>query len=307
MLAQQRQSRIAERVHRTGAVRVAELVDEFGVSDMTIRRDLETLAERGLVAKVHGGATAVDFGSTTEPGFAVKKVRQEAEKEAIAAAAAGLVGPGQAVALSAGTTTWTLAHRLTDIAELTVVTNSVPVADVFYRSGRADQTVILTGGVRTPSDALVGPFAVASLEKVNVDTVFLGVHGMSARAGFTTPNLLEAETVSTLAAKGRRMVVVADHTKWDVVGIATIAALDDADVIVTDSLLEESARKILAEHVEQIITAPTPVAPTRLPPPPDIESASRSRSQAGAASGASPRTGGSFAPAVPKKDEKSNK
>ena len=256
MLAQQRQSRIAERVHRTGAVRVAELVDEFGVSDMTIRRDLETLAERGLVAKVHGGATAVDFGSTTEPGFAVKRVRQESEKEAIAAAAAGLVGPGQAVALSAGTTTWTLAHRLTDIAELTVVTNSVPVADVFYRSGRADQTVILTGGVRTPSDALVGPFAVASLEKVNVDTVFLGVHGMSARAGFTTPNLLEAETVSTLAAKGRRMVVVADHTKWDVVGIATIAALGDADVVVTDSLLDESARKVLAEHAEQIITAP---------------------------------------------------
>ncbi|GAB3997293.1 hypothetical protein GCM10029992_19760 [Glycomyces albus] len=109
------------------------------------------------------------------------------------------------------------------------------------------------------------------------------MHGMSARAGFTTPNLLEAETVSTLAAKGRRMVVVADHTKWDVVGIATIAALDDADVVVTDSLLDESARKILAEHVEQIITAPTPVTPP-----------------AGAASGASPRTRGSFAPAAPK-------
>lgn len=256
MLAQQRQSRIAERVHRIGAVRVAELVEEFGVSDMTIRRDLETLAERGLVAKVHGGATAVDFGSTSEPGFAVKQVRQEPEKEAIAEAAARLVGPGQAVALSAGTTTWTLAHRLTDVADLTVVTNSVPVADVFYRSGRADQTVILTGGVRTPSDALVGPFAVASLERVNVDTVFLGVHGMSARAGFTTPNLLEAETVATLAEKGRRLVVLADHTKFDVVGIATIAALADADVVVTDSRLDEEAREALAEHVDQVVLAP---------------------------------------------------
>ncbi len=259
MLAQQRQSRIAERVHRTGAVRVAELVDEFGVSDMTIRRDLETLAERGLVAKVHGGATAVDFGSTSEPGFAVKQVRQEAEKAAIAEAATGLVGPGQAIALSAGTTTWTLAHRLTDVPDLTVVTNSVPVADVFYKSGRPDQTVILTGGVRTPSDALVGPFAVASLERVNVDTVFLGVHGMSARAGFTTPNLLEAETVATLAEKGRRLVVLADHTKFDVVGIATVAALSDADVIVTDTGLGEEARKILAEHVERIVLSSTTV------------------------------------------------
>jgi DeoR/GlpR family transcriptional regulator of sugar metabolism len=258
MLAQQRQSRIAERVHRTGAVRVAELVEEFGVSDMTIRRDLETLAERGLVAKVHGGATAVDFGSTSEPGFAVKQVRQEHEKQAIADAAATLVGPGQAIALSAGTTTWTLAHRLTDVPDLTVVTNSVPVADVFYRAGRADQTVILTGGVRTPSDALVGPFAVASLEKVNVDTVFLGVHGLS-----TTPNLLEAETVATLAAKGRRLVVVADHTKFEVVGIATIASLDDADVIVTDSLLDEEARRALAEHVDQVVLAPVPDARRR--------------------------------------------
>ncbi|WP_051325587.1 DeoR/GlpR family DNA-binding transcription regulator [Glycomyces tenuis] len=271
MLAQQRQSRIAERVHRTGAVRVAELVEEFGVSDMTIRRDLETLAERGLVAKVHGGATAVDFGSTSEPGFAVKQVRQEAEKEAIAEAAAGLVGPGQAIALSAGTTTWTLAHRLTDVADLTVVTNSVPVADVFYRSGRSDQTVILTGGVRTPSDALVGPFAVASLERVNVDTVFLGVHGMSARAGFTTPNLLEAETVATLAEKGRRLVVVADHTKFDVVGIATIAALSDADVIVTDARLDEEARRILSEHVDQVVLAPTPVV---APPAPQSRGSS---------------------------------
>jgi DeoR/GlpR family transcriptional regulator of sugar metabolism len=261
MLAQQRQSRIAERVHRTGAVRVAELVEEFGVSDMTIRRDLETLADRGLVAKVHGGATAVDFGSTTEPGFAVKQVRQESEKQAIADAAATLVGPGQAIALSAGTTTWTLAHKLTDVPDLTVVTNSVPVADVFYRAGRTDQTVILTGGVRTPSDALVGPFAVASLERVNVDTVFLGVHGMSLRAGFTTPNLLEAETVAHLASKGRRLVVVADHTKFDVVGIATIASLDDADVIVTDSLLDEEARRQLREHVDQVVLAPVPATP----------------------------------------------
>nr|BFF22329.1 hypothetical protein GCM10025732_02940 [Glycomyces mayteni] len=86
--------------------------------------------------------------------------------------------------------------------------------------------------------------------------MFLGVHGMSARAGFTTPNLLEAETVATLAAKGRRLVVVADHTKFDVVGIATVASLDSADVVVTDSLLDEEARRILGEHVDQVVLAP---------------------------------------------------
>src|SRR2546423_2103542 len=112
MLAQQRQQAIHEMVQRLGGVRVGDLVREFGVSDMTIRRDLETLAQRGLVAKVHGGATTLDPGSTDEPGFAAKSMRQQAEKEAIARRAAGLVNPGTAIALSAGTTTWTLAHQL---------------------------------------------------------------------------------------------------------------------------------------------------------------------------------------------------
>ena len=110
MLAQQRQQAILERVRSSGGVRVADLVRELSVSDMTIRRDLEVLAERGLVEKVHGGATVAGPGSTEEPGFAAKSVRQQLEKEAIAQQAAQLVRPGTAIALSAGTTTWTLAH-----------------------------------------------------------------------------------------------------------------------------------------------------------------------------------------------------
>ncbi len=111
MLAQQRQAAILDRVRAAGGVRVSELAAEFGVSDMTIRRDLESLAERGLLEKVHGGATTVSPGSTDEPGFAAKSVRQRAEKEAIAERAAALVSPGDAIALSAGTTTAGLAQR----------------------------------------------------------------------------------------------------------------------------------------------------------------------------------------------------
>src|SRR4051795_7178564 len=139
MLAPQRQALILEQLEASGGVRVSDLVRVLGVSDMTIRRDLEVLAERGLVEKVHGGATAAGTGSTEEPGFAAKSVRQQAEKEAIARRAAQLVLPGTAVALSAGTTTWTLAHHLLDVPELTVITNSVQVADVLHRGGRADQ------------------------------------------------------------------------------------------------------------------------------------------------------------------------
>jgi DeoR/GlpR family transcriptional regulator of sugar metabolism len=251
MLAQQRQQTIVDLVRQDGAVRVSELVRRFGVSDMTIRRDLELLADRGLVMKVHGGATA------EEPGFLAKSVVQQREKQAIAQGAAGLVRPGMAVALSAGTTTWTLAQRLIHTPNLTIVTNSLPVADVFHRLGRGDQTVVLTGGVRTPSDALVGPVAVAAIRSLNVDLLMLGVHGMSAHAGFTTPNLMEAETDRALVAAAGRLIVLADATKWGIVGISTIARLDDADALITDSALDASARRMLTDRIgELIVTEP---------------------------------------------------
>lgn len=255
MLAPQRQAEILQRVRSSGGVRVSELVAEFGVSDMTIRRDLEALAERGLLAKVHGGATAAPAGATDEPGFTAKSARQRAEKAAIAARAAGLVSPGGAVALSAGTTTAALARRLTDVPGLTVVTNSVPVADVFYRGGRPDQTVLLTGGVRTPSDALVGPVAVAAVRSLHVDQLFLGVHGMSEHAGYTTPNMMEAEVNQALLAAAERLVVLADATKWTTVGLCSIAPLDAARMVVTDDRLPDDARETLAEHVEELIVA----------------------------------------------------
>lgn len=255
MLAQQRQQAILDLVQQRGGIRVADLVREFGVSDMTIRRDLEVLADRGLVAKVHGGATTVGAASTEEPGFAAKSVRQRQEKDAIARRAAQLVRPGTAIALSAGTTTWTLANHLTDIPELTVVTNSIKIADVFYRSGRSDQTVVLTGGVRTPSDALVGPVAVNAIRSLNVDLLLLGVHGISTRAGFTTPNLMEAETDRAMVGAARRLAVLADHTKWGTVGLSTIARLGEADVVVTDDGLDDAARRAITEEVGELIVA----------------------------------------------------
>src|SRR6266542_1708758 len=241
MLAQQRQAAILDLVRRHGGVRVSQLVRQFGVSDMTIRRDLEALADRGLVDKVHGGATVAGPGSTEEPGFDAKLVRQRAEKAAIAARAANLV----------------------DVPGITVVTNSIPVADTLYHNGRPDQTVVLTGGIRTPSDALAGPVAEAAVSALNVDVLFLGVHGMSPRTGFTTPNLMEAGTNRLLVTAARRLVVLADHTKWETIGIATIAPLEDADVLITDSGLVEEARAQLADRVGElvIVDAAPEVAP----------------------------------------------
>jgi DeoR/GlpR family transcriptional regulator of sugar metabolism len=269
MLARQRQAVILDRVRAEGAVRVAELARDLEVSDMTVRRDLEILHERGLLEKVHGGATAISSFALFEPGFAAKSALQQAEKAAIAAAATELVEPGMAIAVSAGTTTHAMASGLAEIRGLTVVTNSIGVAEILHRSGVRDQTVILTGGTRTPSEALVGPFAVAQLRSVHVDLVFMGVHGMDAKAGFTCPNLLEAETDVAMIEAGRRLVIVSDHTKWGVVGIASIARLDQADVLVTDSSFDPEilgqvraavGRVILANARGTVVAGTEPIA-----------------------------------------------
>jgi DeoR/GlpR family transcriptional regulator of sugar metabolism len=263
MLAGQRQMLIAEEIRRRGAVRVSELTELLGVSDMTVRRDLDALADSGLIEKVHGGATVRSQRSSEEPGFEAKSRRQSREKDAIALAASKLVRPGQAIALGAGTTTWRLAQQLLDIPDLTVVANSVQVAGVLHRDARPDRTVVLTGGVRTPSDALVGPIAVAALGSLHVDVLFTGAHGMAEDAGFTTPNLLEAETNRALIASAERVVVIADHTKWGVRGLSRFARLDEVHVLVSDSDLPDEARSILGEQIDQVVIAPARRGSTR--------------------------------------------
>src|SRR6266581_8936597 len=151
MLAAQRHKLIVEEVRRQGAVRVSELTELLDVSEMTVRRDLDTLAAAGLLEKVHGGGTRRGGLSADEPGFEAKSHRQLREKDAIARAAAALVEPGQSIGLTAGTTTWRLAQHLANVPDLTVVTNSIHVADVLHRASRPQLTVVLTGGVRTPS------------------------------------------------------------------------------------------------------------------------------------------------------------
>jgi DeoR/GlpR family transcriptional regulator of sugar metabolism len=272
MLARQRQALILDRVRETGAVRVAELARELGVSDMTVRRDLEVLHEHGLLEKVHGGATILSGLASFEPGFTAKSALQQTEKTAIAAAAAERVEPGMAIGISAGTTTYALAARVAEVPGVTIVTNSIRVADILHRSGRRDQTVILTGGTRTPSEALVGSFAVSQLRSIHLDQVYMGVHGMDAKAGFTCPNLLEAETDRALIDAGRRLIVLADHTKWGVIGIASIGTLDQADVLISDQSLAPEARSLLADVVGELVLVgvgdPSDVRPAVAPVPP---------------------------------------
>ncbi|MDQ0767727.1 DeoR family fructose operon transcriptional repressor [Pseudarthrobacter defluvii] len=247
MLAVARHQSILEALQRERVVRVSDLAQQLGVSLMTVRRDIEVLEEGGKLERIHGGAKLPGDASTHEPGFELKSTQLTAEKRAIAVAAAALVQEGMAVGLSAGTTTWALARELTGGPRITVVTNSMRIADLFHPGG---STVILIGGERTPSDALVGPIATGALKQLHLDVLFLGVHGMDAAAGFTTPNLLEAETDRAFVAAARKTVVLADHTKWGMLGISSITALDEVDEVISDEGLSAEARRVLGEHAK---------------------------------------------------------
>ncbi|MBO1752748.1 DeoR/GlpR transcriptional regulator [Actinotalea sp. BY-33] len=266
MLAQQRQDLILGEIRARGAVRVADLVADLDVSDMTVRRDIAELARRGLVHRVHGGAVDARHAAH-EPGFLAKSTLAGPEKQAIARAALDLVSPGGAVALSAGTTTHLLAALIAEtpgLRPLTVVTNSLPAADTLHRPEDHDLTVVLTGGTRTPSDALVGPVATASLQTLRVDVAFVGVHGLDVDAGLTTPNLLEAETDRALIAAANQTVVLADHTKWGEVGLSRIVGLTEVDVLVCDTGLARDAARSAREQVGELVLA----EPAPAPPPP---------------------------------------
>jgi DeoR/GlpR family transcriptional regulator of sugar metabolism len=255
VLARQRHEAILGELRVKRAIRVSELATALGVSDMTVRRDLDVLEAAGLLDKVHGGATARSERSAEEPGFVVKSLRNTQEKRAIATAAAALVQPGTAIGIAAGTTTWQLAYHLTEIANLIVVTNSIRVADVFHQNERTDRTVILTGGIRTPSDALVGSVASVALRTLHLDSVFMGAHGMSPRGGFTSPNMSEAETNRAFLKASDRLIMMADHTKWDITVLSSFATLEEADVVVSDARLPEAAVEVLRSKAGQLLIA----------------------------------------------------
>ncbi len=233
MLGEQRRRVILERLDRTGSVCVAELSEELRVSDMTIRRDLEELSARRLLEKVHGGAVRIPK-TAAEPHFAQKWTLNRPEKEAIAREALPLIEDGHTVAMGAGTTTWQIAAALRPgEKDLTFLTNSTNIALTLQENGW--EKIVLSGGsFRTPSDALVGPYADRTLCTLNADILFLGVHGIHPNAGLTTPNTAEAETNRCLVEAARRLVVVADRTKLGVVALAKIVPLSKVEVLVTD-------------------------------------------------------------------------
>lgn len=258
MLPDVRKKRILQEIQTQGAAQVADLAELLGVSPMTVRRDLAELNEQGLVNRIHGGAEAST--TTLEPAFAEKMGLNASEKTAIALTSLSLLHNSQAVAIAGGTTCLHIARALAadaSFTELTIITNSLPVADEFFATSThkvSPPRVLLTGGERTPSDSLVGPLADASLENLYADVLFIGTHG-AAEAGLLTPNLQEAQTNRALIQNAQKVVSVFDGSKWGTAGISRYASWNDIDVVISTPDLPTSAHTFLSDKVKEVIIA----------------------------------------------------
>jgi DeoR family transcriptional regulator, aga operon transcriptional repressor len=223
---------ILERLGDRGSVDVDQLAGHLEVSPSTVRRDLHALEQRGLLDRTHGGA--VGKGVSFELPLRVRGGQAREEKQRIARAAAAMVHDGATIGLTGGTTTTEVARRLVDVDRLTVVTNAINIAAEL--AIRPNLRLIVIGGVARPTSyELVGPLAERGLEGLRVETVFLGVDGISVEAGVTTHADVEAETNRVMITRASRVVVVADASKIGRVTLARICEAGQVDELVTDA------------------------------------------------------------------------
>jgi len=229
-----RQQQILERITLEGELRVADLKDAYGVTEMTIRRDLEKLEETGSVKRTFGGVIFVgkDVALQERTGILTE------EKARIGRHAAALISPGESVFIDGGTTTLQVARYMKPDMNVTVVTNSLNV--VAELSGKRIP-VLMTGGMHIEAtNSLVGPIAAQSLAGMAFDRIFLGATGVNVEHGFSNSNIYEAEIKMTAIRQAAETNIVVDRTKFGAKVLFSFAPLSGAQRIVTDRLPDDA-------------------------------------------------------------------
>jgi len=253
MIAERRR-RILEAARAQGMVSLRGLSEQLGTSEPTIRRDLRTMAAQGLLRRTHGGAV-LRIGAAHEPTYSEKSSQASAEKAAIARLAARNIQSGDSILIGPGTTTLALARLLVDRADLTVVTNSMLVAQALMTAAGVD--VVLTGGtLRRSIHALVGPAAEQTLAGLRVSRLFVSGNGVTAGRGLTTPNMMVAATDRALAAAAREVVVLVDYTKVGVETMCQTVPVAAITQLVTDNSADAAEVARLRDTGVDVLLAP---------------------------------------------------
>lgn len=246
-----RQLQLLDLIEQRQRITVTEIVQQFAVSEATARRDLEALASQGKVQRVHGGAIALE---TPPPELPIleRKNEQENEKARIGRKAAELVLPGETIFLGSGTTVLEIARALRERTGLTILTNSLPVLNTL--SG-TENTIICLGGMLRPSElSFIGHITEQALAEVRADKVFMGTRAISLE-GLTHEYLPETMTDRAILRAGRRIIIVADHTKFGRATTVLLAPLEKIHTLVTDHQADPEFIHTLRENNIHIILA----------------------------------------------------
>ncbi|MBQ4026211.1 MAG: DeoR/GlpR transcriptional regulator [Bacteroidales bacterium] len=237
--AQGRRSAILIKLREDSSVTVAQLSRLFGVSEVTIRKDLSILKERKLLIRVHGGAileSAVSQEETEMGGFNANKLINVKEKEAIGRAAAAHIKDGDTIMIDSGTTALEVARNLHAFRDLTIITNSVYAMLEALKYNRF-KVILLGGLVRGSSLSTVGALAESNLKLFYCDKLFLGVDSFSVEAGLSTPNVEEASTNQVMISRAREVIAVFDSSKINKRALAFITMPDKINTVIIDSKL----------------------------------------------------------------------
>ena len=241
---EERRQEILRRLESAGRVSVTELSQAFGVSEVTIRSDLQALAEQKLAVRTHGGAVLQDLALSS------RQQQQVQEKSNIGEAAAQRVQEGDAIYLDSSSTALAIARHLKEQRRITVITSSLAVAQEL--GDAPGMTVVMPGGVvQGDTASLIGVDGLAYLRKFNIQKGFFGAHGIAIREGLTDISADVAAAKQPIVALCRQVIAVVDATKWDRVGLASFAQINDIDIVITDQHappdLVEQVRKLGVE------------------------------------------------------------
>jgi len=249
MFAEERKREILRLLSLHGKVKNLELAQLFSVSEPTIRKDISELEEHKMLIRTHGGAMVIDSGEW-EPTYTEKVDQFQDEKKTIGYLAAMMVKDHDVVILDAGTTTVEIAKHI-KAKTFTIITNCLDVAAVLEHNPNCE--IIITGGsMRWKTHALVGPLAEKSLKGLSADIAFIGSNGVSEQ-GFSTPNLIEAETKAMMLKRAKKKFIVADGHKFGHISLAYFATLEEVDGIITNGVKNKNFIELLENYGVDLI------------------------------------------------------
>lgn len=252
MLPLQRKQALIAYLADKGAATLKELSDHFGVSEMTIRRDLNVLEQENRIQRSHGGAVYQEQKQEVgqdEPELTAKQASNQDVKDRLAAyAAQTFVRAGDTIVLENGTTVSRMAERLGHLEQFTLLTNGLDTMNRFRPYATDKRLMISCGGMfRDISGTFVGPLAEEFFSRYHADTLFLSALGYTPEAGFTDPNIMDTQVKKVMMRSARKVVMLLDSSKFGKRFFSPVAALTDIDVLVTDPGLDMEGRRMIEE------------------------------------------------------------